>query len=322
MRLLKQLCALALALAAPLSAVANDADWPSRPVKLIVPFSAGGATDSIARLLAERLSQAWQQPVIVDNKPGAGTILGTDLVAKATPDGYTMGLVVSAHVINPSLRPKLPYDTLRDFAAITQIGAQHMIMAAHPSFEADTIAGLIELAKKRPGKISYATSGTGTALHLSVELLKTRTGIDIVHVPYKGGAPAQQDVVGGQVPILLDIYHSSAPLIKAGKLKAIALLSPKRVPDIPGVPVIAETVPEVSAVSVIGVVAPAAVPRRLIEKASADMSKIIRSADFADRLRQMGVEAVGSTPEQFDSLIRADVAKWAPVVKASGATVD
>ena len=184
------------------------------------------------------------------------------------------------------------------------------------------MAELIELAKKQPGRISYASSGSGTALHLGMELFKTRAGVDILHVPYKGGAPAQQDVIGGQVPLLLDIYHSSAPLIKAGKLKTIALLSPQRPAALASIPTVGETVPGVSALSVMGVVAPAATPHAIVAKASADMAAVIRSSEFTELLRDMGVEAVGSTPEAFDALIRNDIAKWAPVVKASGATPD
>ena len=311
----------ALLAASPLWAAAADA-WPSRPVRLVVPFSAGGATDAVARLLAQRLGAAWQQPVIVDNKPGAGTVLGTDYVAKAPPDGYTFGMVVSAHAINPSLRPKLPYDTLKDFAAVSEIGVQHMVIAANPAFPANNLAELIALAKKEPGQIGYASSGSGTALHLGMEMLKTQAGIDLLHVPYKGGAPAQQDVVGGQVPLLVDIYHSSAPLIQAGKLKAIALFSPSRPASIPNIPTISETVPGVSALSVIGIVAPAATPPAIVAKASADMAAVIRAPDFVERLRGMGVEAVGSTPAQFDAAIRADIVRWAPVVKSSGAVAD
>ena len=303
-------------------AAAAAQSWPDKPARLIVPFAAGGATDSIARLVAQRLQDVWQQPVVVDNRPGAGTIIGTDAVAKAAPDGYTMGLVVTAHVINPSLRSKLPYDTLNDFAPVSQIGVQHMVMAANPQFEANNLAELIALAKARPGAINYATSGTGTALHLATELLKTTAGIDMVHVPYKGGTPAQQDVVGGQVPILLDIYHSSAPLIEAGRLKVIALLSPERAASLPDIPVIAETVPGVSALSMIGIVAPAGTPAEVVAKASADIAKVVRAPEVARQLTEMGVEPVGSTPQEFDAVIRENVAKWAPVVKASGASVD
>ncbi len=321
MRLLVRLltCAVLGSVAGIASAVEN---WPARPVTLVVPFNAGGATDSVARMLAEQLQHKWQQPVLVDNKPGAGTVIGTQSVARARPDGYTMGLVVSAHTINPSLRNNLPYDTLNDFSAVTQLGRQHMVMAAHPSFEANNVEELLELVKKHPEGISYATSGTGTALHLTMELLKSKTGANLVHVPYKGGAPAQQDVVGGQLPILLDIFHSSRPLIDGGRLKVLALLSPERPDGLKEYPVIAETVPGVSAMSVIGIVAPAGTPREIIEKASADIRAIVQSEDYAKRLLEMGIEPVGSTPEEFDDLIRSEIAKWEPVVEASGAKVD
>ena len=305
----------------PLACLAQDS-WPARPVRLVVPFAPGGATDIVARQLAQRLGTLWKQPVIIDNRPGAGTVLGTDIVAKAPADGYTLGMVVSAHTINPSLRSKLPYDTLKDFAAVSEVGVQHMVIAANPKFPANNVAELIALAKKEPGKLSYATSGTGTALHLGMELLKTRAGIDILHVPYKGGAPAQQDVMGGQVPLLLDIYHSSAPLITAGKLKAIALLSPTRPASIPDIPTISETVPGVSALSVIGVVAPAGTPRAIVAKASADIAAVVRAPEFSAHLQSVGIEGVGSTPEEFDQEIRNQIAKWAPIVKASGATAD
>lgn len=304
-----------------MTAQAQD-PWPSHAVRLVVPFSAGGATDSLARMLATRLGALWKQPVIVDNRPGAGTILGSDVVAKAAPDGYTFGMVVSAHEINPSLRSKLPYDTLKDFAPVSQVGVQHMVIAANPSLPANNLAELIALAKKEPGKLSYATSGTGTALHLGMELLKTKAGIDILHVPYKGGAPAQEAVIGGQVPILLDIFHSTEPLIKAGKLKAIALMSPKRPDSIPDLPTINETVPGVSAVSVIGIVAPAGTPRAIVAKASADVAAVLHNPEFAHHLHDIGIDPVGSTPDEFERQIRTDIAKWAPVVKASGAHAD
>jgi tripartite-type tricarboxylate transporter receptor subunit TctC len=226
---------------------------------------------------------------------------------------------VTAHVINPSLRASLPYDTLKDLAAVTHVSVQHLVIATHPSVPATNVAELIALAKKNPGKLSYATPGSGTAMHLSVELLKAQAGIDIVHVPYKGGAPAQQDVMGGRVPILLDVLYAVQPLINAGKIRAIALLSPRRVSDLP---VVAETVPGVSALSIVGIVAAAGTPRELVQRISADIAKAVRSSDLTERMTQLGMEPVGSTPEQFDALIRAEMEKWARVVKLSGAKAD
>src|SRR5688572_1961859 len=293
--------------------------FPTKPVRLIVPFPPGGATDIIGRLVAGKMQAVWGQSVIVENRPGAGTVVGTDLVAKSAPDGHTLGMVVTAHVINPSLRHNLPYDTLKDLAAVSHVSVQHLVIATHPSVEASNIAELIALAKKHPGKLAYATPGSGTAMHLSVELLKTQTGIDIVHVPYKGGAPAQQDVMGGRVPILLDVLYAVQPLINSGKIKVIALLSPQRVANLP---VVAETVPGVSALSIVGLVAAGGTPRELVQRLSADVSKAVKSSDLTERMTQLGMEPVGSTPAEFDTLIRSEIEKWARVVKISGAKAD
>jgi tripartite-type tricarboxylate transporter receptor subunit TctC len=295
--------------------------FPTKPVRLIVPFPPGGATDIIGRLVATKMQAVWGQSVVVENRPGAGTVVGTDLVAKSAPDGHTLGMVVTAHVINPSLRQNLPYDTLRDLAAVSHVSVQHLVIATHPSVEVGNIAELIALAKKNPGKLSYATPGSGTAMHLSVELLKSQTGIDIVHVPYKGGAPAQQDVMGGRVPILLDVLYAVQPLINSGKIKPIALLSPQRIASSP-IPVVAETVPGVSALSIVGIVAAGTTPRDLVRRISEDLGKAIRSSDLTERMIQLGMEPVGSTPEQFDAMVRAEIDKWSRVVKASGAKVD
>ena len=293
--------------------------FPSKPVRLIVPFPPGGATDIIGRMVAAKMQEVWGQTVIVENKPGAGTVVGTDAVAKAAPDGYMLGMVVTAHVINPALRQSMPYDTLKDLAAVTQVSVQQLVIAANPSLEANNIAELVALAKKNPGKLSYATPGSGTAMHLSVELLKTNAGIDLVHVPYKGGAPAQQDVMGGRVPILLDVLYAAQPLINAGKLKVLAVLGPQRTTPYP---IVADTVPGVSALSIVGIVAPGGTPRDLVQKISWDFSKAIRSSDLTEKMTSMGMEPVGSTPAEFDALIRAELEKWARVVKASGAKAD
>jgi len=310
----------ALAALLPLSAIAQT--YPTKPVRLMVPFPPGGATDIIGRLVAAKMQEVWGQPVVVENKPGAGTVVGTDYVAKSAPDGHTLGMVVTAFVINPSLRKDLPYDTLKDLAPVTHVSVQHLVMAAHPSLAANSIAELIALAKRNPGKLAYATPGSGTAMHLSVELLKTTAGIDLVHVPYKGGTPAQQDVVAGHVPILMDVLYAVTPLIESGKIKVLALLSPQRAPESPEYPAVAETVPGVSALSIVGIVAPGAAPRELVRKISADVARAVKSSDLTERMKQQGMEPVGSTPEQFDALIRSEIEKWAKVVKLSGAKVD
>jgi len=304
----------------PLAAAAQS--FPTRAVRLMVPFPPGGATDIIGRMVAAKMQDVWGRPVVVENRPGAGTVVGTDYVAKSAPDGTTLGMVVTAYVINPSLRSDLPYNTLKDLSGVTQVSVQHLVMAANPSFPANTIPELIALAKKEPGKLAYATPGSGTAMHLSVEMLKTSAGIDLVHVPYKGGAPAQQDVMSGRVPILMDVLYAVQPLIKAGRIKVLALLSPQRAPESPEYPVVSESVPGVSALSLVGIVAPSATPRDLVNRIGADIARAVKSSDLTERMKQQGMEPVGSTPEQFDALIRSEIEKWAKVVKQSGAKVD
>ena len=304
----------------PLAAAAQS--FPTRAVRLMVPFPPGGATDIIGRMVAAKMQDVWGQPVVVENRPGAGTVVGTDYVAKSAPDGYTLGMVVTAYVINPSLRNDLPYNTLKDLTGVTQVSVQHLVMAANPSLPANNIPELIALAKKEPGKLAYATPGSGTAMHLSVELLKTSSGIDLVHVPYKGGAPAQQDVMAGRVPILMDVLYAVQPLIKSGRIKVLALLSPQRAPESPEYPVVSESVPGVSALSLVGIVAPSATPRDLVNRIGADIARAVKASDLTERMRQQGMEPIGSTPGEFDALIRAEIEKWAKVVKLSGAKVD
>ncbi len=306
---------------APWTARAEDT-WPGRPVRLIIPFPPGGSTDSQGRLVGQRLSELWRQPVIADNRPGAGTVLATNTVAKAAPDGYTLGIAVSSHAINPTLRPNLPYDTLRDLLPVTEIGIQHIILVANPALPVSNLEQLLELARKEPGRLSYGSPGSGTAHHLVMELLKVKAGVNIVHVPYRGGAPAQQDVMGGQVPLLMDTYYSSEPFIKAGKLKPIALFSASRPSSIQHIPVVAEVVPGVSASSSVGLIAPAGTPAAVIQKISTDIAQSIKTKDFAQKLLAMGLDPVGSTPQEYGERIRSDIAKWAPVIKATGATAD
>lgn len=292
--------------------------WPARPVKLIVPFAPGGPTDTVARLLAERLQATWQQPVVVDYKPGAGTVLGTDFVAKAPADGYTIGMAITAHMINPSLQPRLPYDTLKDLAGVSLVSTAHFGLFANPSLPVNTVAELIAYAKKNPGKLSFATPGVGTGTHLAGEMLNHMAGIHMVHVPYKGSAPAQQDVLGDRVPLLFDVLFSSMPFVKDQKLKVIALSSPRRAAANPEIALIAEAVPGFSAMSFIGVVAPAGVPREIRQRIGADIAGALKTPALADRMAQLGMEPVGSSPEEYDAIIRTEIEKWSAVVKTAG----
>jgi tripartite-type tricarboxylate transporter receptor subunit TctC len=314
--------ALALALAVGLPGVTPAQTFPAKPVRLVVPFPPGGATDIIARLLGQKLQEIWGQPVVIDYKPGGGTVVGTDFVAKSPADGYTMGVVITAHVINPGMRSDLPYDTVNDLAGVSMVAVSHIALVATPGLEADTVPELIALARKNPGKLTYATPGTGTAMHLAGELLKSAAGIDIVHVPYKGGSPAYPDVISGRVALQLDPIFASMPNIKAGKVKLIAITSPRRAPSVPEVPTVGETLPGFSVMSISGVVVPSATSREVVQKASADVRRALAMGDLVERMGQVGMEPSGTTPEQFDHYIRAEIEKWARVVKASGAKLD
>ena len=310
----------ALPLAPP--AFAQASPWPSRPVKLIVPFAAGGPTDTIARLVGQKMQEVWKQPVVIEYKPGGGTIVGTDFVAKAPADGYTLGMSISALLINPGLQPNMPYDTLKDLSGVTQLAQAHFGLFAHPSVEANTVPELLAYAKKNPGTLSYATPGTGTGTHLAGELLKSMGGIDMVHVPYKGSAPAQQDVIGGRVPLLFDVLYSAMPFVRQGRLKVIALASPKRAESEPNIPLISETLGGFGAMSVIGIIAPSATPRDLLRRVGSDIGRSVKDSDLSARMAQLGMEPVGSSPDEYDALIRVEIDKWAQVIKAGNIKLD
>ena len=307
----------AAALAAVPSLARAQGAWPNRPVKLIVPFGAGGATDIIARLISQKLTELWGQTVLVDYKPGGGTVVGTDFVAKSAPDGYTMGMVITAHVINPSLRTSMPFDTLKDLSGVSLVAISHILLSATPSLEANNIRELIALAKKT--RLSYATPGTGTSMHLAGELLKTMAGIDLTHVPYKGGSAAYPDVIAGRVPLLLDPMFASMAHVKAGRLKAIAVTSSERAASNPEIGTIAEALPGFDVKSISGVVMPAATSRDIVRRASADIARVLAAPEMKGRMAEVGMEPAAMAPEAFDAFIKSEIERWAPVVKASGA---
>lgn len=296
--------------------------FPSKPVRLIVPFPPGGATDIVARLMSEKLEAVWHQNVIVDYKAGAGTIIGTDFVAKSAPDGYTLGIVITGYVINPSLREHMPYDTLKDLSGVSMLTISHIVLAATDTLPANTLPEVIALAKKEPGKFSYATPGTGTAMHLAGELLKKRAGIDIEHVPYKGGAAAYPDLIAGRVQLQFDPLYSMMQIIKAHQAKPIAITSPERAATSPEIPTFAETLPGFSVLSITGVVVPSATPRPLVHKISEDINAALKSPELRERMAGVGMEPAGDTPEQFDAYIKQEIEKWAPVVKEAGLKVE
>jgi tripartite-type tricarboxylate transporter receptor subunit TctC len=322
LRLFFRVALTCLALALPNVAAAQS--YPTKPVRLVVPFPAGGTTDILARAMAQKLSEALGQQFVVDNRPGAGGNIGADIVAKSAPDGYTLLMgTVGTQAINPSLYAKMPYDAAKDFAPVILVAGVPNVLVAHPSVPAKTVAELIKLAKDKPGAINFASSGNGTSIHLSGELFKVMTGVQMSHVPYKGSAPAITDLLGGQVQIMFDNLPSAMPHIKAGKLRAIAVTSTKRAPALPDVPTIAEAgVPGFEASSWFGILAPTGTPRDIVLKINAEGNKALNSADMKEKLLAQGAEAVGNTPESFSDYIKAETVKWAKVVKDSGAKVD
>ena len=304
----------------PVASTAQN--FPTKPIRMLVAYAPGGGTDILARLLATKLQEIWGQSVIVEYKPGAGTVTGTEYVARSAPDGLTLGMSVSSHMINPSLRTNLPYDTLRDFSGVSLTAIAHTVISATPSLPVNNLGELIALAKKQPGVLGYATAGAGSGLHMTGELLKMTTGSDIVHVPYKGSGPAFPDVIAGRVQLMIDPLFSALPYIKAGKLKAIAIASAKRAANTPDIPTVAETLPGFVVQSLNGIVVPAATPRPIVAKISSDLATALRHPDVRARMAEIGLEPAGSTPDEFDALIRSEIERWAKVVKFSGAKAE
>ncbi|HLQ24734.1 MAG TPA: tripartite tricarboxylate transporter substrate binding protein [Acidiferrobacterales bacterium] len=316
-------CMIAMLLAgAALGAQAEN--YPSKPIKMIVPFSVGGTTDILARIIGQELTKAWGQQVIIDNRPGAGGNIGADLVAKSAPDGYTLVMgTVGTHAINASLYKKMPYDTVKDFAPITLVAAVPNVLVVHPAVPAKSVKELIEYAKANPGKLSFASSGNGTSVHLSGELFKAMAGVSMTHIPYKGSAPAIIDLMGGQVQLMFDNMPTALPHVKAGRLRALAVTSAKRSPAMPDLPTIAEAgVAGYEAESWFGVLAPAGTPSAIVTKLNGEIVRILGLPEIKERLLSQGAEPVGNSPEQFAAHITAEMAKWGNVVKASGAQVD
>jgi tripartite-type tricarboxylate transporter receptor subunit TctC len=301
---------------------AAQSSFPSRPLKLVVPFAPGGATDILGRLLADQLATRWGQPVVVENKPGAGTIVGTSAVVNAPADGYTIGVAISAHVINPSLHPNLPYDTLRDLAGVSLLSFQSIALTATPGLAANDLTSLVALAKATPGGLDYASPGVGTMTHLAAELFTRAAGIQLTHIPYNGGAPATADVMAGRVPMMFDIWYAARPTVEAGKLKLLGILDRERLPARPDVMTFAELYPGLEVRSSLGLVMRSATPRPLIEQIGATAAEAVRAPDFARRMRELGLEPVGSTPAEYDAFIRREIARWKEVIDTKGIKVD
>jgi tripartite-type tricarboxylate transporter receptor subunit TctC len=307
--------ALALVTAA---ATAQGPAYPVKAVRIVVPSSPGGGTDILARVLAQKMSESLGQQFVVENRPGAGQVIGIEAVARSAPDGYTLIMAASAIVINEVLYAKPPYDTLRDFAPVTQAASLPNILVAHPALPVKSVRELIALAKVRPGQLNYSSAGSGTSPHLSMELFRLMAGITLSHIPYKGSGPATVDLVAGQVQLSMPNVLTALPQIKGGKLRGLGVTSSKRATGLPDIPAIAETLPGYEAIQWYGVLAPAGTAREIVAKLQAEMARILVLPEVKERLAADGADAVGSRPEEFAAYIRSELAKWGKVVKSGG----
>jgi tripartite-type tricarboxylate transporter receptor subunit TctC len=294
--------------------------YPAKPVRIIVPFAPAGSTDITARIVAHKLTDGWRQQVIVDNRAGAGGNIGAEAVAKSAPDGYTLLLATTGVMaINHRLYRNLSYDALHDFAPVTQIGALPLILIIHPSLPAKSVRDLVAMGKAKPAELSYASSGVGSATHMTSELFRMMAGVDIVHIPYKGSGQAMVDLISGQVGMAFDQITSSLPHVESGKLRALAVTSAKRFPSVPQLPTVAEAgIRGYESVSWNGIAAPAGTPRDIISRVQEQVARALQSADIKERFFKDGIEGVGSTPEQFAAHIRSERAKWEKVVDSAG----
>lgn len=300
-----------------------QADYPSRSVKIVVPFAAGGPADNYARFLAQRLSTELKQPFVVDNKPGGGSIIGTDIVAKSAPDGYTLLMMSNTHTVNETLIPNKPFKLMDDFVGIAPVNYSDLMLVVHPSVPAKNLAELLALAKSKPGTLNYASSGPGTPYHMAGELFKHLAGIDVTHVPYKGSSGARTDVVGGQVHMMFDAVTTMSQMAKEGKVRALATSGTSRNAITPDLPTLAEAgVPRYESTIWLGLMAPKGTPSEIVNKLNAEVRKIVAQPDVKAIWAKQGAVPLSMTVAEYDKYLRADIAKWAPLVKASGIKVD
>ena len=317
----RHLLALLLATALPIAA---QEPWPAKPLRLVVPYPAGGPLDTVARLVGARLGERLHQPVIVDNKPGAGGNIGADVVAKSAPDGYTLLLgAVATHAINPALYPSMPYDAERDFIPVTQLAATPNVLVVHPSVPATNVRELIAYAKAHPGQLNFGSGSTGSAGHLAGELFKSLARVEMTHIPYKGAAPALQDLVAGRLQLMFDNMASARGQVKAGTVRALAVTTAKRSPLAPELPTIAEAgVPGFDIDTWFGIFVPAKTPQPIVERLAREITAILREEPVRTRMLDLGAEPVGSTPAEFAAYVKSEARKYAPIIRASGAKVD
>jgi tripartite-type tricarboxylate transporter receptor subunit TctC len=313
-----------LVVMALLAGTASAQTYPSRPVKVIVPFPPGGTTDILARIVAERLGPILGQPAVIENRAGAGGAVGAAEIARAAPDGYTLGLAtVSTHGVNPAINPKLPYDALRDFTPISNLASVPNVVSAHPALGVNDLRGLIDKAKASPGKITYASAGNGSLSHMLGELFKASTGTDLLHVPYKGVGPALNDTLGGQVNLLFDNLPSSLPYIQSGKLRALAVSSPARLDSLPGVQTFAEAgVPQLNDPSWFGLVAPARLPEAILLQVRVAVGNALKEPELRERMQKVGAVPSGNTPAEFAAQIRREIERHKRVAEEGGIRIE
>lgn len=312
--------AIALSLA---GAYALAQEYPVKPIRIVVPVPPGGANDTLTRVVAPKLSEQLRQPVVIENRPGGNTTIGTAVVAKAAPDGYTLLMAPSAHTVNATLYSSLPYDPIRDFTPVAGIAAAPLLLAVHPSLPVKSVKELIALARSRPGELNYASPGTGTSGHLAGELFKSVTGLKIVHIPYKGGGPATTDLVGGHVLMMFPTVQAAMSYVTAGKLRALAVTGLKRSALAPELPTMAEAgLPGVEVGSWFAVLGPAGVHRDVVSKLHSELTKVLNLPDVAERLRALGYESFYMPPDQLAAFLKADLAKWTKVVRQAGIRAD
>ena len=311
-------CACAAACGSAHAQTTSSAAYPSKPIRIIVPFAPGGPNDILGRLIAQRFTETWGQQAIVENRAGAGTIIGTDVVAKAPPDGYTLLITSTSTATTPSLVKKLPYDTLRDLAPVVLMAASPNLLVVHPSLPAKSVKELIAVAKARPGEVAFGSGGNGTSTHLAGEILRVRSGAKMVHVPYKGAGPSTVGVLSGEVSWMFGSILPLMPYMKAGRLRALGVSSLKRASVLPEVPTVAESLPGFEASPWHGVSVPAGTPRDIVAKLNQEIARILNAPDVRSRMAAEGTEILTGTPEQFGAFMKADVEKWAKVIREAG----
>ena len=311
-------------LAMTMSAAAVFAQsYPSKPVRIMVPFPAGGPVDSLARVISPKLAEAFGQPVLVDNRPGAGGNLAADLVAKSAPDGHTIGMIDAAFVVNPSLLGKLPYDTLKDFTPAVLVATAPLVLVVHPAVAAKSVRELVALAKSEPGKLNFGSAGNGTAVHLAGEQLRAVGGVDIRHIPYKGACQSLTELLGGQITMVFATQSGIRPHVASGRLRALAITSPKRTQAMPDVMTFAEAgYAAIDAVTINGILAPANTPKDYVQRVNKVVNGALKKPEMQSKLIDLGFEVAGGTPEEFATWIRTEIVKWAKVVKDSGARAE